>query len=386
MTIQVTASQILKAVEDKEASLPTVNVAEKILEQEQDLGNLLGWDENEINIKVIRDDENSTREDYLTKLARDNTQLLFNALWSLPTEKIEEALCIKLPPPTHQLPREKPAPKAKPPTKWEAYAKQKGIDRKSKKPKGGEEGKAGRLVWDDQVREWIPKFGYKKAQAEQKKNWMMEIKDGADPMEDPFEKEIEAKKERVAKNEIKRLRNIARAQKVKIPGAQGMAPTSGGKDMVQNTGSDLSKAADLAKISTASLGKFQQKLSGKLEKSNNEAAKKIKRPKRQFDPLVSQSGAEKEKNLKLLEMITSKKPKLDMDKAVGKQIYKEDREKNEQKANTPGKGAPRGKKSGKGHFKSRGGGKKGDYGKGKKRQGGSGGGSTKKSGKKQSKT
>ena len=76
MTIQVTASQILKAVEDKEASLPTVNVAEKILEQEQDLGNLLGWDENEINIKVIRDDENSTREDYLTKLARDNTQVL----------------------------------------------------------------------------------------------------------------------------------------------------------------------------------------------------------------------------------------------------------------------------------------------------------------------
>ena len=103
-------------------------------------------------------------------------QLLFNALWNLPTEKVQEALCIKLPPPSHQLPREKPVPKPKPLTKWEAYAKSKGIDKKSNKSKGGEEGKAGRLVWDDQVKEWLPKFGYKKAQAEQKKNWMMEIK------------------------------------------------------------------------------------------------------------------------------------------------------------------------------------------------------------------
>ena len=103
-------------------------------------------------------------------------QLLFNALWSLPTERIQDDLCIKLPRTTHQLPREKPAPKPKPPTKWEAYAKSKGIDRKSKKAKGGEEGKAGRLYWDDQVKDWLPKFGYKKAKAEQQKNWMMEIK------------------------------------------------------------------------------------------------------------------------------------------------------------------------------------------------------------------
>ena len=102
--------------------------------------------------------------------------MLFNALWALPTEKVEEALCIKLPPCSHQLPREKPVPKAKPPTRWEAYAKSKGIDRKSNKSKGGEEGKAGRLVWDDKLREWLPKFGYKKAKAEQQKNWMMEIK------------------------------------------------------------------------------------------------------------------------------------------------------------------------------------------------------------------
>ena len=193
-------------------------------------------------------------------------------------------------------------------------------------------------------------------------------------MEDPFEKAIEDKRERVAKNEIKRLRNIARAQKVKIPGAQGLAPSSGTKEVSHTSGSELSKAAELAKKSTASLGKFQEKLSGKLEKSNNEAAKKIKGPKRKFDPLISDAGAEKEKNLKLLEMITSKKPKLDINKAVGKQINKEDKEKNEEKGQMKGKGknkrqgAPKGKKSGKGHFKNRGAGK--NYGKGKKNSGG----------------
>jgi len=370
MTVQVSAAAILKAVEEKEASLPTVNVNDRLLEQEQDLGNLLGWDENQIDTKLATDTNNTQREEYLTKLARDNTQLLFNSLWTLPTEKVQEALCIKLPPSTHQLPREKPVPKPKPLTRWEAYAKSKGIDKKSSKAKGGEEGKAGRLVWDDQVKEWLPKFGYKRAKAELQKNWMMEIKDNADPMEDPFEKEIEAKKERVAQNELKRLRNIARAQKVKVPGAQGVAPILGAKGSVTNSGhEDLSKAAELAKTSTASLGKFQEKLSGKLEKVNTASSNKVKGPKRKFDPLISESGAEKEKNLKLLEMITSKKPKLDLNKAVGKQINKEDQEKSQEKSNSKGKGNKgsnrgKGKKSGKGHFKNRGAGK--NYGKGKK--------------------
>merc|ERR1712243_41463 len=140
----------------------------------------------------------------------------------------------------------------------------------------------------------------------------------------------------------------------------------GGKGSVQNSGQDLSKAAELAKSSTASLGKYPEKLSGKLEKAN-EASKKEKGPKRKFDPLISESGTEKERNLKVLDMITSKKPKLDLNKAVGKQINKEDQEKSQEKSNSKGKGNKgsnrgKGKKSGKGHFKNRGAGK--NYGKG----------------------
>ena len=205
------------------------------------------------------------------------------------------------------------------------------------------------------------------------------FQDNADPMEDPFEKEIEAKRERVAKNEVQRLRNMARAQKVKIPGSQGLAPPPTGKDVSQNTGSDLKKAADLAKKSTASLGKFQGKLSSKLEKSSIEASKKIKGPKRRFDPLVSQSGEEKERNLKVLDLITSKKPKLDINKAVGRQLNKEDADRQDEKSQVRGKGKQKrngagtkandgkGKRAGKSHFKNRGAGK--NYGKGKKGSG-----------------
>jgi len=41
---------------------------------------------------------------------------------------------------------------------------------------------------------------------------------GPNAMVDPFEKATEEKRERVAKNELQRLRNIAKAKKVTLPG------------------------------------------------------------------------------------------------------------------------------------------------------------------------
>ena len=71
---QLTASEVLKAVADREALLPTIRVEDRLLEQEKDLGNLLGWDENKIGPLAINASEGS-REEYLTSLARDNTQV-----------------------------------------------------------------------------------------------------------------------------------------------------------------------------------------------------------------------------------------------------------------------------------------------------------------------
>merc|ERR1712241_416313 len=153
---------------------------------------------------------------FLLSLARDNTQLLLNAIWDLETVKVEDAVTAKFPPPSYILPREKPVPKPKVLTKWEKYAKEKGIDKKKKKD---------RLVWDDVVQKWVPQFGYKKAQAEADKNWAIPVKHNADSYEDPYEKLAEDKREKVAKNELQRLRNLARNKNVAIPSV-GVVPVS----------------------------------------------------------------------------------------------------------------------------------------------------------------
>lgn len=90
--------------------------------------------------------------------------------------------------------------------------------------------------------EWRPRWGYKRA-GDTSKDWAIEVPDKAgvynilscclyeqftlsvltcgvhvemtDPMEDQFEKRNKEKRERVAKNELQRLSNIARHSKGK---------------------------------------------------------------------------------------------------------------------------------------------------------------------------
>lgn len=140
-------------------------------------------------------------------LTRDNIQILFNEVWKLPTERVEEAIVAKLPHPLYKLPRSKPVPKPRKPTKWEQFAKDKGITKKKKS----------KLTWDEQLKKWVPRFGFKKVQADNEKDWVIEVPANADPMEDQFAKRAQAKGERVAQNELQRLRNIAKARNVKIP-------------------------------------------------------------------------------------------------------------------------------------------------------------------------
>lgn len=76
-------------------------------------------------------------------------------------------------------------------------------------------------------KKWIPAYGYKKAAADKEKDWILEVPgNAADPNIDLFAQKREAKKERVAKNEYQRLRNIAASRKIKIP-AVGLPPLEG---------------------------------------------------------------------------------------------------------------------------------------------------------------
>ena len=56
-------------------------------------------------------------------------------------------------------------PKPKPPTKWELFAKKKGIQ-KVKTPN---------MVYDEETGEWVPKWGYKGANKKSENEWLVEL-------------------------------------------------------------------------------------------------------------------------------------------------------------------------------------------------------------------
>ncbi|KAG5894125.1 hypothetical protein JTB14_004063 [Gonioctena quinquepunctata] len=316
---------------------------QKHIDLEYDLGSLLASDSNDFDMKLL----SKRKNDYLLDLARDNAQLLINQIWDLPTERVDEVIVVKLPPQRTVLPRMKPVPRPKPLTKWQQFAKDKGIQKKKKS----------KLSWEEQLQKWVPMYGFKRVKAEKEKNWVLEVPGNADPMEDQFAKKIKATSEKVAKNELQRLRNIAKAKKIKVP-------------RVGITNSDISSAKDLqtavtvAKASTASLGKFQNKLPKEKEATGVAAITPGATRKRKLPPVSG--DVEKRENLAIVESILNKKPKLDIEKAVARHISNEQLERSEEKQNSgqrssknKGRGNAKKPKSGKGQRKGKtGGGRK----------------------------
>ncbi|XP_072460822.1 ribosome biogenesis regulatory protein homolog [Notamacropus eugenii] len=292
--------EVLAKAERAEAEKLRLITVHKDLELEFDLGNLLATDRNPPT--GLRQRSGPALEAQLQGLARDNVQLLINQLWQLPAERVEEAVVAKLPEPSLRLPREKPLPKPRPLTRWQQFAQLKGIRPRKKTS----------LVWDEESKQWRRRWGYQRAR-DDTKAWLIEVPGGADPNEDQFAKRLQAKKERVAKNELNRLRNIARAHKVQLPSQGGMHPTG------YQSRHELSKAMQVAKVSTASVGRFQERLP-------KEKPPKGPGKKRQFQPNIGDFAAEKKSQLELIRVMNSKRPKMDVTRATNKQMREEDRE------------------------------------------------------------
>jgi len=241
-------------------------------------------------------------ENKLKHLASVGAQKLLNEILKLPSEYREHVPVAKLPEGTTSLPREKPIPKPKPPTKWEKFAKAKGIQNQRKE----------KLVWDEASKEWKPQYGYRSAKNQT--DWMVEVPDHADPNVDYFGKKKEEKKEKVAKNEYQRLRNIAAAQKMKVTNLESV-------DRADKN--QLSRSLATAKSSTASLGKYMDRLPKERQPKNMNQ-------KRKFKPNFN-TKAEKENNLKILEQMSRKKPKLDVAEAVQRHMSKPLKDKSDDK-------------------------------------------------------
>ena len=84
---------------------------------------------------------------------------------SLPTTSSPDGPLAQLPPPTTQLPRAKPLPKPKAPTKWERFAQAKGIQKKRREKK----------VWDEERQEWVNRWGWKGANKDKEVQWITEV-------------------------------------------------------------------------------------------------------------------------------------------------------------------------------------------------------------------
>jgi regulator of ribosome biosynthesis len=116
---------------------------------------------------------------YLPALARDGAQsLLSHLLLSVPiSTPSSSGPMLHLPPPTNLLPRRLPLPKPKAPTKWETFARKKGIGKFGGNASGGaaREERRKNLVFDEEKGEWVRKWGYKGRNMEGKGEWLVEV-------------------------------------------------------------------------------------------------------------------------------------------------------------------------------------------------------------------
>ncbi|XP_032688946.1 ribosome biogenesis regulatory protein homolog [Odontomachus brunneus] len=255
-----------------------------------DVGTLLASDYNNLDIKTLRSNPNS----YLKNLTRDNVQLLINKIWELPVERVDEAIVAKLPKPEYVLPRSRAIPKPKLLTKWQQFAKEKGIQTKKK-------GRS-KLKWDEELKKWVPTYGYKRAKTQEQKEWLIEAKQDANPNDDPFAKAKEAKQEKQSKNELQRLRNIARSKNIKLPKV-GLPTREYFPDSQH-----LSEALTVARMSTASVGKFQPRLP--KEKDAKGVAKEVPGMKRKLKAPPLSAVDEKRQNKGLIDNILKSKIKV----------------------------------------------------------------------------
>lgn len=137
---------------------PTVQVS-KPTPYTFDLGSLLCNDSNPLPPSHTNTD--------IDAAARDCAQGLINQLLTTcAITSTPDGVSIALPDPNTPLPREKSIPAAKEPTKWELFAKKKGIQAKQRE---------GKKVYNEATGEWENKYGYKGANKSGEDDWLVEV-------------------------------------------------------------------------------------------------------------------------------------------------------------------------------------------------------------------
>ncbi|EEH04404.1 conserved hypothetical protein [Histoplasma capsulatum G186AR] len=189
-----------------------------------DLGHLLALDPNPL---ILSNDTSLNAA--LTATARDGAQSLLNQLLTTCTitSTTRDGILLSLPPRTTLLPRFKPLPAPKQPTKWELFARKKGIGKYNKKlGSGGGSAEAERrkkLVYDEASGEWVPRWGYKGKNKGGENDWLVEVDEKVWKKEEGLRREGKGirgegrreRVERIKRNERRMRANERRAGRAK---------------------------------------------------------------------------------------------------------------------------------------------------------------------------
>mmetsp|Transcript_29847 Transcript_29847/g.58467 ORF Transcript_29847/g.58467 Transcript_29847/m.58467 type:complete len:325 (-) Transcript_29847:443-1417(-) len=201
-----------------------------------DTGNLTIYDEEAL---VFDGDVETCLREFATERVEELLKELFDQPADPPAAGIPGRV-VSLPTPATLVPREKPVPKPKPLTKWEKFAKEKGIQKKKKS----------RMVFDEEKEEYRPRFGYKRANDESDV-WAIPASSKDQKGEDPWTRMEREKKERIKKNKDQQLGNIKR----------GLVETQGANR--------IEGAIDLAAAAKASKADNKSKAESKRKKKHH---------------------------------------------------------------------------------------------------------------------
>lgn len=276
-----------------------------------------------ISIPLDKGHELAVDESFLLSRATLGCTQLVDALFRLPTERSDAGPLVQLP---HfdemTLPRALPPPPPKKETKWEKFAKAKGLPLNKEK--------RSRKVWDEATGSWMFRHGFEKANSKSKEWPIMEVAANEDPYSDPWEKIRDEKRSRTDKNIESRMKNQERAgnlakgvtnrvlkarEKSRTMGKVGgsvdrdnVPPTGLPVDLKSGAGeakkrgkASTNAALEAVQRSTASMGKFDQMREGEPERKK--ALSKMK--KRKFESATSKSyqSSEGEKSMKILNAV-----------------------------------------------------------------------------------
>ena len=250
-----------------------------------DLGRLAVFDSTTFN-----NNELELNEDEIVNEAEKNLKLIFTELYKLKNIQNGEEKenvdydkplnAVKLPFPSTILPRSKAIPKhSKTLTKWEEFAKERGISKKKK----------ARMVYSEKLDEYLPRWGKNSVKKmESKADYILEDKPKFEG-KNPFTMQKQESKLKVLKNKKQEEDNKEKYLKKKRE-----------KDSkLKGNIKEERKKLEIAQKSTASLGRFDKKLKNE-QKINPLKYKKVS------SDVFSSTKAEKSRDSKLLSKIIKK--------------------------------------------------------------------------------